>query len=228
MALSPVAIKDTGTALDIILQAFGQPAYFKNIFLGIALRKEALEKDTSPEGQLKNLAVEIFDSIKKFTEKEANSDDAEAVISAVKESLEQFKENAEKHKENINNIFTSYINNPSGLIKIICKEHKSLDGEAEECYKQIIKMIVTTLCDEKSVELFLNQNYALVQLLIKNDNLSKALDKADCKIDELLKRNYCFFRIQIRTSNVTRADFPVVHLDGNKQQMRLEGVVFCA
>ena len=190
MVVTDVMLKDIGTALDAILGLFGVPVSCKVAFTSIALIKASLRKDTSPEGQLKNLAVEIFDSIKKFTEKEANSDDTEAVINAVKESLEQFNKKLKNNREDIKNIFTDYVNEPNDLIKIICKEHNSLDGEAEECYKQIIKMIVTTLCDEKSVELFLNQNYALVQLLIKNDIHSKKLAEASGKIDELLKRNY--------------------------------------
>ncbi|MEF2918879.1 MAG: tetratricopeptide repeat protein [Acutalibacteraceae bacterium] len=188
MALSPVAIKDTGTALDIILQALGLPTFCKDAFIGIALMREA--KDTSTKAELKNLLAKIFNAIDDFIESEARNSEKKAIIGAVKKSLEQFKENAEKNNENINNIFTSYINNPNNLVERICKEHNSLGGNAEECYQRIINMIVTTLCDEKSVELFLNQNYALVQLLINNDNLSKELAEASGKIDELLKRNY--------------------------------------
>lgn len=190
MVVTDVMLKDIGTALDAILGLFGVPVSCKVAFTSIALIKASLRKDTSPEGQLKNLAVEIFDSIKKFTEKEVNADDAEAVISAVKESLEQFNKKLKNNREDIKNIFTDYVNEPNDLIKIICNEHNSLGGEAEECYQRIIQMIVTTLCDEKSVELFLNQNYALVQLLKNNDNLSKELAEASGKIDELLKRNY--------------------------------------
>ena len=188
MALSPVAIKDTGTALDIILKALGLPTFCKDAFIGIALMREA--KDTSTKAELKNLLAKIFNSIDNFIESEARNGEKQAIINDVKASLEKFKENAENNNENINNIFTSYINNPNDLIKIICKEHNSLGGKAEECYQRIIQMIVTTLCDEKSVELFLNENYALVQLLKNNDNLSKELAEASGKIDELLKRNY--------------------------------------
>lgn len=40
MGLTPVAIKDTGTALDIILGLFGLPAVCKNVSTGIALIKK--------------------------------------------------------------------------------------------------------------------------------------------------------------------------------------------
>ena len=80
MVVTDVMLKDIGTALDAILGLFGVPVSCKVAFTSIALIKASLRKDTSPEGQLKNLAVEIFDSIKKFTEKEVNADDYRYVV----------------------------------------------------------------------------------------------------------------------------------------------------
>ncbi len=164
MGLSAVAIKDTGTALDIILELFGLPAVCKNVSTGIALIKEVLVRESSPDSELKELFEKIAQSIENIAKTEASSD-VQVVLYAVKESFEKFKQDVKNEGKDVNNIFTDNINSPNVLINKIYDENTSLDGEAKECYQSIIRMTIEALCKPENVELFINQNHALVRLL---------------------------------------------------------------
>ena len=78
------------------------------------------------------------------------------------------------------------MNSPDNLIEQICAEQKSLVGEAESCYQNIIRMTVTALCKAENVELFINQNYALVELMQKDNEIKKLLEDNSSKIDDII------------------------------------------
>ena len=138
-----------------------------------------------------------FFKIENIAKTEASSD-VQVVLDAVKKSFEKFKQDVKNEGKDVNNIFTDNINSPNVLINKIYDEHTSLDGEAKECYQSIIRMTIEALCKPENVELFINQNHALVRLLQKNTEIFKQLKNDSTQIDELLSKNY-----------LTKSEFPL-------------------
>ena len=185
MKFTPTITKDVGTALDIILSLFGLPTVCKNVSTGIALIQQAIVRDTSPDGKLKELFEQIATAINTISKNEVSEEDRQAVLLAVKSSLEKFKQNSKENGKDIKNIFSDNINSPEVIIEQVCVEHRSLGGVAEDCYQNIIRIIVTALCKPNNVELFLNQNYALVKLIQNNDEFRETLDNTSVGIEKI-------------------------------------------
>ncbi len=198
MKFIPTLKKELGTALDIILSLFGLPAVCENV--------STLIQRVFPNSELKN---QIATAINTISANEISEKDRKAVLLAVKDSFEKFKENAEKDGKDIKNIFTDNINSPDNLIEQICAEQKSLGVEAESCYRNIIRMTVTALCKAENIELFINQNYALVKLMqndndfedLLKDNSSK-IDDIIVKLDKLIKER-CLTQSELPKRNTT-------------------------
>ena len=186
MKFTPTVTKELGTALDIILSIFGFPIECKKVSTGIALIQQALSIDSSPDNELEKLSEQIAKAINTIATNEVSEEDKEAVLREAKDSLENFKENAEKDGKDIKNIFADNMNSPDNLIEQICAEHKSLGGEAESCYQNIIRMTVTALCKAENVELFINQNYALVKLMQNDIDVQNLLKDNSSKIDDII------------------------------------------
>ncbi|MEE1061190.1 MAG: tetratricopeptide repeat protein, partial [Ruminococcus sp.] len=209
MPFTPTVTKDLGTALDIILTLFGLPAVCKNVSTCVALIQQVFSKGSSPDNELKELSEKIAKAIGTVLKHEISEDARRSVLSAVKSSLEKFKQNAESDGKDIKNIFADNINSPEKLIEQICERHNGLDGEAEDCYKSIIHMTVTALCKAENVELFINQNYALVKLMLDDDKIKKLLEDTSSKIDDIkamlvgLIKERCLTESELPTRSTT-------------------------
>jgi len=201
---TPTVTKDIGTVLDIILSLFRLPTVCKNVSTGVALVQQFFTKDSSPDSELNELSKKIATAINTILKNEISEEDKQAVLLEAKYSFEQFKKKAESNGKDIKNIFADNIDSPEKLIEQIFAEHKDLDGEAESCYKNIIRMTITALCNAKNVELFINQNYALVKLMQNDNEFIKLLNDNSSKIDDITEMLNCL----IKEHCLTQSELP--------------------